>query len=103
MVQSERLMSIFMRGDELMTEMKYLLCRLLKQKQWFDSPEFQERFHCEVPLGSFCSSEKTEFRLWAPTAEKVVLHLYEEGHRGKARETAELLPGEKGPACALPI
>ena len=27
------LMSIFMLGDELMTEMKYLLCRLLKLKQ----------------------------------------------------------------------
>ncbi len=69
---------------------------LLKQKQWFDSPEFQEKFHCDTPLGSFCSPERTTFRLWAPTAEQVLLHLYAEGRGGKALETVELQPLDKG-------
>ena len=57
---------------------------LLKQKHWFDSPEFQNKFHCDTPLGAFCAPEHTTFRLWAPTAEYVTLYLYGEGHGGRA-------------------
>ena len=48
----------------------------MSEKQRFDSPEFQEKYHCEIPLGSFCSGRGTEFRLWAPTAQEVALRLY---------------------------
>ena len=69
---------------------------LLKQKQWFDSPEFRNRFHCDVPLGAFCAPERTVFRLWAPTAQAVVLHLYGEGHGCPAFGSVELKCGEQG-------
>lgn len=56
-------------------------------KQWFDSPEFEAEFHCQEPLGAFCGSDGTLFRLWAPTAEKLALRLYTAGNGGSAAET----------------
>ncbi len=53
---------------------------LITQKNRFDSPEFERQFHCDVPLGAFCSPEGTSFRLWAPTAEAVSLRLYDNGY-----------------------
>ena len=69
---------------------------LLKQKYWFDSLEFQREFHCHVPLGVFCSRYGTVFRLWAPTAEKVVLHLYDNGTNGSALESHTLVRESRG-------
>lgn len=69
---------------------------LLKQKQWFDSPEFQAQFHCDLPLGAFCRQEGTVFRLWAPTAQSVKLHLYAEGHGCPAFETVVMQHADKG-------
>ena len=69
---------------------------LINQKHWFDSREFQEEFHCNAPLGAFCSKSGTIFRLWAPTAEAVTLNLYAEGNGGEALETASLRPAEQG-------
>ena len=69
---------------------------LLKQKLWFDSPEFQEAFHCEEPLGVFLTPTGTTFRLWAPTAQDVTLHLYTEGNHVPAFEHISMVRGEKG-------
>lgn len=69
---------------------------LIKQKHWFDSPEFQQKFHCDAPLGAFCSPDGTRFRLWAPTAEEVALHLYQEGDGGTAVESVEMKPDTNG-------
>ena len=69
---------------------------LMKQKQWFDSPEFQEEFHCDDPLGASCSSEGTVFRLWAPTAQSVTLYLYDNGTDGAPLESQRLRRGEQG-------
>lgn len=69
---------------------------LIKQKHWFDSPEFQQEFHCDAPLGAFCSAAGTVFRLWAPTAEKVTLYLYAEGNGGVPMEVIEMRPEAKG-------
>ena len=55
---------------------------LIKQKQWFDSPEFEQKYHCDVPMGSFCGPDRSVFHLWAPTAEEVVLYLYDDGAKG---------------------
>ncbi len=60
-----------------------------KTKAYFDSQEFQEKYHCDVPLGSFCAPEVTKFRLWAPTAQEVTLRLYRAGTGG---EPYALLP-----------
>ena len=69
---------------------------LFTQKQRFDSLRFQEEFHCDTPLGAFCTPKSTVFRLWAPTAEKVLLHLYDQGDGGSLRATLYPQKGEQG-------
>ena len=69
---------------------------LLTQKQWFDSEEFEKEFHCDAPMGAFCGESGTRFRLWAPTARKVTLHLYEDGKTGAPTETVYPEKCEKG-------
>lgn len=69
---------------------------LLTQKIWFDSPEFEKEFHCDLPLGSFCSPSGTTFRLWSPTAQEVTLSLYPEGAGGDPIRTVPLSRQEKG-------
>lgn len=69
---------------------------LMKQKQWFDSPEFQQEFHCELPLGAFPSCEGTLFRLWSPTAQAVTLRLYSDGTTAAPFETHSLQKAERG-------
>ena len=68
----------------------------MDEKQWFDSPEFEKAFHYQGPLGAFCSADGTVFYLWAPTAQKVVLHLYTSGDGGAPIRTELPSPGEKG-------
>ena len=69
---------------------------LLKQKNLFDSPEFKAEFHCDTPLGSFCSPAGTTFCLWAPTAETVTLSLYERGSGGRAMTIVPMQRNTKG-------
>ncbi|RMF22706.1 MAG: type I pullulanase, partial [Bacteroidetes bacterium] len=47
-------------------------------------------------LGMTYSPERTRFRIWAPTAERAFLHLYESGLSGKALQTHELQPDTQG-------
>ena len=69
---------------------------LLKQKRWFDCLAFEHEFHCDTPLGAFCSPSGTIFRLWAPTAQAVTLLLYSEGTGDTFLKSVDLTPGEKG-------
>jgi len=59
---------------------------LIKQKQWFDSPQFEKEYHSDLPLGAFCRPEGTTFRLWSPTAQAVELRLYANGTDGDPTE-----------------
>ena len=65
-------------------------------KLQFDSKEFEQKYHYEGPLGAFCSSEGTLFRLWAPTAQQVAIQLYSAGSNADALEKIFLERGEKG-------
>ena len=65
-------------------------------KTWFDSPEFAKLYHTEAPLGAFCNDQGTCFRLWAPTASQVAVHLYQAGSNASALEKIFLEKGEKG-------
>lgn len=65
-------------------------------KQRFDSPAFQEKYHCDAPLGSFCGPDGTQFRLWAPTAQAVTLNLYSAGTEGEPLTQLPLRRGERG-------
>lgn len=58
----------------------------------FDSPDFAEKFHCDLPLGALCGQEKTIFRLWAPTAQQVTLRLYENGNDCDSFEEIPMTP-----------
>jgi len=69
---------------------------LNEQRIWFDSPEFQSEYHCNTPLGAYCSPSGSVFRLWAPTAQAVTLFLYEAGNGGQPLEKLHLQQRPKG-------
>ena len=63
-------------------------------KQMFESREFEEKYtYAGNDLGAVYEKEKPTFKVWAPTAEKVMLHLYTAGSTGEAGEK-ELLQVE---------
>jgi pullulanase len=62
----------------------------------FDTPEFEARYHCDLPLGCLCSADAAQFRLWAPTAQRVTLRLYTAGTGDCQVRTCELSPGAQG-------
>ncbi len=63
----------------------------------FDSPEFiQEYTYDGDDLGAIISGENTVFKLWAPTASKVILNLFTSGHEGEAYQRVEMIRGDKG-------
>jgi len=52
--------------------------------KYYSSPEFEAKYtYCGNDLGATWSKEQTFFRLWAPTAESVVINLYAGGTAGK--------------------
>ena len=63
----------------------------------FDSAYFAENFHYDGDdLGAVINGENTTFKVWAPTASKVVLNLFEAGNGGEAYKTVDMILGEKG-------
>jgi pullulanase len=53
----------------------------------FSTTAFEETYHFEGELGALYTPTKTEFRLWAPTAQSVSLNLFDSGHLGEAKQT----------------
>lgn len=47
-------------------------------------------------LGAVIHGDNTTFKVWAPTASKVVLNLFTSGHEGTAYKTVEMQKGERG-------
>ncbi len=47
-------------------------------------------------LGLTYTAQKSQFKIWAPTATEVILNLYEEGLLGEPLEKQKLSPGENG-------
>ncbi len=63
----------------------------------FDSPAFRERYTYEGDdLGAVLTETGTRFKVWAPTANRVQLKLYEAGNGGDAFETIDMERGEQG-------
>lgn len=54
----------------------------LSWKQLFDREDFHREFYYDGPLGVEYTPQAATFRLWAPTAEAVELHLFRTGHGG---------------------
>ena len=63
----------------------------------FDSKEFIENYTYDGDdLGAVISGDTTTFKVWAPTASKVVLNLFSSGHEGSAYKAVEMVRGERG-------
>lgn len=58
--------------------------------------EFDEKFRYDgKDLGAICSKEGTVFKVWCPLADRVELHLYEDGG-SEEKATIEMIPAENG-------
>lgn len=66
------------------------------RRKLYDSKAFEAQFHTEAPLGALWTARSTRFALWAPTARKVTLSLYETGTGGAALLMVDLDRGERG-------
>ena len=63
----------------------------------FDSKYFADTYHYDGDdLGAVINGDKTTFKVWAPTASKVLLNLFTAGHGVDAYKTVEMVKGEKG-------
>ena len=63
----------------------------------FDSQEFVDNYiYTGNDLGAYIDGSATTFKVWAPTASKVVLNLYSAGNGGSAIANVEMVKGEKG-------
>ena len=63
----------------------------------FDSKEFIENYtYSGNDLGPVLQGDKTTFKVWAPTASRVVLNLFHSGHEGQAYESVDMTLGAKG-------
>ena len=63
----------------------------------FDSKYFADNFHYDGDdLGAIIDGENTTFKVWAPTASKVVLNLFTAGNGVDAYKTVEMVKGDKG-------
>ena len=63
----------------------------------FDSEAFNDKFYYEGDdLGVTYSKEATSFRVWAPTASKVILKLYEEGSGDNFIKDVDMVKDVKG-------
>ena len=63
----------------------------------FDSQYFADNYHYDgTDLGAVVNGDSTTFKVWAPTASKVVLNLFEAGDGVEAYKNVEMVLGEKG-------
>ena len=63
----------------------------------FDSEYFADNFHYDGnDLGSYIDGNSTTFKVWAPTASKVMLDLYSDGHGDTLIKSVEMTRGDKG-------
>ena len=63
----------------------------------FDSDYFADNYHYDGnDLGATINGDQTTFKVWAPTASKVMLDLYSDGHGDTLIKSVEMTRGEKG-------
>lgn len=64
---------------------------------YFSSAEFEEAYtYTGSDLGVVIENGSTNFRVWAPTAEKIELNIYAAGNGGDAEQVIEMQKAEKG-------
>lgn len=57
---------------------------------YFDSKEFEEKYHTDIELGAIYKKTGTTFRLWAPTAKAVSVSFFADGENSVAEKTVDL-------------
>ena len=63
----------------------------------FDSEYFAQNYHYEGDdLGACINGDTTTFKVWAPTASRVVLNLFTAGDGVEAYKNVDMVKGEKG-------
>ena len=63
----------------------------------FDSDYFAENYHYDGDdLGAVINGDTTTFKVWAPTASKVLLNLFTAGDGVDAYKTVEMVKGDRG-------
>ena len=63
----------------------------------FDSPAFEAMYtYAGDDLGAITHGDTTTFKVWAPTASKMVLNLFEAGNGGKAFATVDMTKAAQG-------
>ena len=63
----------------------------------FDSPAFEAMYtYAGDDLGAIIHGDATTFKVWAPTASKVVLNLFEAGNGGQAYAAVEMTKAAQG-------
>ncbi len=71
--------------------------RVVSQSNIFDCAEFIANYTYDGDdLGAVIHGADTTFKVWAPTASKVVLNLFESGHEGKAYQSVDMVKGDRG-------
>ena len=69
----------------------------LSMPDYFSSAEFEDTYtYTGDDLGVTFVDGSTQFRVWAPTAEKVELNIYAEGNGGSPEQTVEMQKDVKG-------
>ena len=66
------------------------------RRRMYDSKAFEAQYHTDQPLGALWTPQATRFALWAPTARRVELSLYEDGCSGAPQLTTELARAGRG-------
>ncbi len=63
----------------------------------FDSKDFIDNYVYDGDdLGAIVADGQTTFKVWAPTASKVVLNLFDSGHEGVAYKSVDMVKADKG-------
>ncbi len=71
--------------------------KLLEYYHMFSTKEFEEAYHYKGDdLGAVWTKEDTRFRVWAPSAEQVMLKLYLTGHEEEEGKTLPMTKAEQG-------
>ena len=60
---------------------------------WYSTADFEDQYtYTGDDLGAIWTKEQTCFRVWAPTADAVSVHLYTSGHEGGLEDVLQAIP-----------
>jgi len=69
----------------------------VKMPDYYSSEEFENQYtYTGTDLGATYAKEATSFRVWAPTATKLEINIYDNGDGGEATETDEMTSDVNG-------